>query len=245
MVYARLATGYRPGGPNVLPPNAGPEVPHEYNSDRTTNVELGLRSTLDEGHLSVDLAAFHVDWKDIQLIETVDSFNINANGGTARSQGLEWTFAYIPVKGLTFQWTGAYTDAKLTSAAPALNANSGDPLPYTPKWSNSLDAEYKWAAFGDYNGFAGATWAYVGSRSSDFSTSPATATTPSGQAVLPSYSTYAARLGLENDHYAFMLYGKNLTDSRGFTNYASSGSPYSAVTVTQPLTVGFTASVRF
>jgi outer membrane receptor protein involved in Fe transport len=241
MMYARLATGYRPGGPNVLPPNATPDVPRQYGSDKTTNIELGVRSTLVDGRLSVDLAAYHVDWKDIQLLEVISGFGINANGGTARSQGFEWSFAYLPVQGLTFQWTGAYTDAKLTSDAPAINAISGDPLPYAPKWGTSVDAEYKRPAFGDYNYFVGGTWSYVGSRSSDFASSA------TGQVVLPSYSTYAARLGLDNGHYSIALYGKNLSDSRGFTNYASAaaGSPYSAVTVTQPLTIGLTMSAKF
>ncbi len=246
MVYARLATGYRPGGPNVLPPNAPPEVQRQYRSDTTTNIELGVRSTLVDGRFSLDLAAYHVDWKDIQLLETVGNFNVNANGGTARSQGLEWSFAYLPVQGLTFQWTGAYTDAKLTSAAPAINANSGDPLPYAPKWGSSVDAEYRRPAFGDYSGFVGATWSYVGSRSSDFGSA---APTPpvAGQVILPSYSTYGARLGVENHRYSFALYGRNLSDSRGFTNYSSTngGSPYSAVTVTQPLAVGLTVSAKF
>ncbi len=68
---------------------------------------------------------------------------------------------------------------------------------------------------------------------------------PPGQAILPSYSTFAARLGLENDHYQFTLYGKNLSDSRGFSDYSSYGAPYSAVTVTQPLTLGLTMSAKF
>ncbi len=83
--------------------------------------------------------------RDIQLFEVVDNFGINANGGTARTQGLEWNFAYLPVQGLTFQWTGAFTQAKLTSAAPDLNAVSGAYLPYVPKWSTALDGEYKHA----------------------------------------------------------------------------------------------------
>ena len=114
MVYARLATGYRPGGPNAQPvaPPAG--TPQEYGADKTVNVELGVRSTQLDGRLSIDVAAFHVDWKDIQLFEVVNGIGINANGGKAKSQGVEWTFAYVPVHGLTLGWTGAYTDAKLT-----------------------------------------------------------------------------------------------------------------------------------
>jgi iron complex outermembrane recepter protein len=242
MVYARVATGYRPGGPNVLPPTAPDTVQREYGSDKTTNVEVGLRSNLDDGRLSLDIALFHVDWKNIQLLEEVAGFGINANGGTARSQGVEWTFAFIPVDGLTLQWTGAYTDAYLTSDAPDLNAVAGNRLPYAPKWGTGVDAEYKQTLFGDLSGFVGLTYSYVGAREADFASSSAT---PAGQVVLPSYNTYGARLGLEKGNYRLTFYGKNLSDSRGFTDYSSSGAPYSTVAVTQPLTLGVTLSAKF
>ena len=243
MVYARLATGYRPGGPNVLPPNAPPDVQREYGSDKTTNVELGVRSTQLDGRLSLDVALYHVDWKNIQLTEIVGGFGINANGGTATTEGVEWTFGWRPVQELTVQLTGAYTDAHLTSDAPSLDAESGARLPYAPKWGTSVDAEYKRPVFGDYSGFFGASYSYVGSRSSDFASSTST---PPGQVVLPGYNTYGARIGLENGRYRLTLYGKNLSDSRGFTNYSSfPSSPYSTVTVTQPLTVGLTLSAKF
>ena len=244
MLYARVATGYRPGGPNALPPLAPPQVEREYGADKTTNIELGIRSTQLDGLLSIDVAAFHVNWKDIQLVEAIGGFNFNGNGGTARSQGLEWTFAYIPVHGLTFSWTGAYTDAKLTSDAPGVGGVSGDPLPYAPKWSTSLDGEYDWAAFANYKGFVGATWSYVGTRSTDFGSSAAAIPVQVG---LDSYNTFAARIGLENDRYRVTLYGKNLGDSRGITSYVSSGAPGLAgdITVIQPRTIGVTLSAKF
>jgi iron complex outermembrane recepter protein len=244
MVYARVATGYRPGGPNDVPPPpiAPASVPRQYGSDKTTNVELGIRSTQLDGVLSIDFAAFHVNWKDIQLIEVVGGFGINANGGTARTQGLEWTFGYIPVRGLKFQWIGAYTEANLTSPSTTLNANSGAPLPFAPKWTTALDGQYEWAAFASYKAFVGATWSYVGSRSSDFSSVAA-----APPVVLPSYNTTAVRLGLENDRYRVMLYGKNLSNANGITDYTSApgGSPYSTISVIQPRTVGVALSAKF
>ena len=244
MAYARLATGYRPGGPNALPPNPAASVPTQYQSDKTTNIELGVRTTQLDGRLSLDVAAFHVDWTDIQLLANIGGININTNGGTAKSQGVEWTFGYVPVRGLTFQWNGAYTDAKLTSPVPILNANDGDPLPYAPKWTTNLDGQYQWNAFADYKGFAGATWSYVDARSSDFFSSAAN---PPGQLELPSYNTWAARFGFENAHYRFSIYGKNLSDARGITNYGATaaGAPYSTVTVIQPRTYGIAVSAMF
>ena len=155
---------------------------------------------------------------------------------------MEWTFGYIPVHGLTFQWTGAYTNAKLTSDAPDLQAVNGDELPYAPKWSTSLDGEYIWNLFSSYKGFAGATWNYVGSRASDFASSTAT---PPGQIDLSSYNTTAVRLGVESDRYRVSLYGKNLSDTRGITNYIGSGGPYPQVTVIQPRTIGVVLSAKF
>jgi iron complex outermembrane recepter protein len=242
MVYARLSTGYRPGGPNVLPPVVPPNVERQYGPDKTTNVELGVKSTQLQGLLTIDVAAFHVDWKNIQLFEVVNSFGINGNGGTARSQGVEWTFGYVPVQGLTFQWVGAFTDAKLTSPAPDLNGLPGDPLPYAPKWGTSLDGEYDRSLFSNWNGFVGATWSYVGTRSTDFGSSAAT---PPTQVGLPSYNTLAARLGVANDRYRVTLYGKNLTDSRGITNYEGVQSAYQSVSYIQPRTIGVTLDAKF
>jgi iron complex outermembrane recepter protein len=246
MVYARLATGYRPGGPNVIPPSAPSTVEREYGSDKTTNVELGVRSTQLDGMLFLDVALYHVNWKNIQLLEEVDGFGINGNGGTARTQGLEWSARVAPLQGLKLEWTGAYTEAKLTSPAPALDANSGDPLPYAPKWSTAVDGEYDWVLFADCKAFAGATWSYVGARSSDFAEAPpVSATAAPGQIVLPSYNTTAARVGIDKGQYRFTVYGKNLTDARGISEYESVGAPYSTVTVIQPRTVGATLSLKF
>jgi iron complex outermembrane recepter protein len=243
MLYFRWATGYRPGGPNALPPVAPPDVPRQYGADKTANLELGIKSTLLDGLLSIDASVFHVDWTNIQLLEIVDNNGINGNGGKAKSQGFEWTIGYVPVHGLTLQWTGAYTDAKLTTDAPAVHGTSGDRLPYAPKWGTSLDAEYMGAAFADYKYFVGATWSYVGARSTDFGSD----VTQLLQVGLPSYNTYGARVGLDNDRWRWTLYGKNLSDSRGITAYGSSGAPglNGEIAVTQPLTVGVTLSTKF
>ena len=243
MLYFRWATGYRPGGPNALPPVVPPDVPREYGADKTNNLELGIKSTLLSGLLSIDAAVFHVDWTNIQLLEQVDNTGINGNGGKARSQGFEWTVGYVPVHGLTMNWTGAYTDAKLTTDAPGVHGVTGDPLPYAPKWSTSLDSEYTAPAFADYRYFVGATWSYVGARSTVFGSDE----TMLLQVRLPGYNTYGARAGFDNDRWRWTVYGKNLSDSRGISNYTSSGAPglNGSASIIQPLTFGVTLSTRF
>jgi outer membrane receptor protein involved in Fe transport len=254
MVYGRIATGYRPGGPNDLPPTAPASIQREYQADQTTNYELGLRSELLDKRLSVDVAVFLVDWKKIQLFEEVQvagqaPFGINANGGTARSKGLEWTLAATPLTGLTFTLTGAYVDAYLTSPAPDAGGNDGDPLPYVPKWSTSLDGAYTWRAFGDYNAFAGATWSYIGSRFNDLSAIQGAtgAFEPEPRPDLASYSTVNLRAGLETDRWTFELYAKNVGDTRGIAYYVNSGTPNygGALAYVQPRTLGVVVTARF
>jgi iron complex outermembrane recepter protein len=248
MVYGRIATGYRPGAPNALPPVVPPGVQTEYKADRTTNYELGIRTDLLDNRLSVDVAAFLVDWTKIQLFEFIENFGINANGGRARSKGLEWTLGLTPLTGLTFTLTGALVDAYLTSAAPDVGANDGDRLPYAPRWSGSLDGDYTWLAFSDYNAFVGATWSFVGSRFSDFSASPgATGFEPTPRPELPSYGTVNLRAGLENAGWTFEIWYRNVGDVRGIAYYTNSGTPHfgGAIGYVEPRTIGAAITARF
>ena len=251
MAYVRVASGYRPGGPNALPPITPTGVPTSYQADSTVNYEIGLKTLQLDNRLSIDVDAFLIKWKKIQLYEFVDDFGINANGGTASSKGLEWSFALTPFQGLNLTLNGAYVDAYLTADAPATGGLTGDQLPYAPKWSNSLDADYTWSAFGNYSAFAGATWSYIGSRFDDFA---ATATVqnnaivfvPNPRADLAGYNTLNLRVGLQDQRWSFELYCKNIADSRGLTFYTNTGTPNSggAIVVQQPRTIGVTIDLH-
>jgi iron complex outermembrane recepter protein len=253
LIYGRVATGYRPGGPNDVPANAPAAVPRAYGSDETFNYELGLRTSLLDHKLSLDVAAFHIDWSNIQLYELLiinnTPFGINGNGGDARSQGVEWTIGLFPVKGLSLNWTGAYTDAVMTKiSAPGgiagIMANTGDRLPFVPAWQTALDGQYQWPVFGDYRAFVGGTLAYTGERYSSFAAFGSPNVT---HARLPSYDTLALRAGLENDRWRLELYGKNLGDTRGITDYSSQGAPNFAgsINIIQPRTIGAVLAAKF
>ena len=83
----------------------------------------------------------------------------------------------------------------------------------------------------------------MGTRKTDFGSDVSL----TEQMSLPSYNTYGARVGLDNDHWRWTLYGKNLSDSRGITNYVSDGAPglNGELSVIQPRTVGVTLSAKF
>ncbi len=50
-MYVRVATGFRPGGPNVLAPGTPAGTPTSYDSDELTNYEIGLKTGKEAGTL--------------------------------------------------------------------------------------------------------------------------------------------------------------------------------------------------
>ena len=216
IVYARVASGYRPGGPNPVTPVAG--TPTSFTSDSTISYEAGVKAALFERMLSVDVAAFYTDWTDVQVGVTVPfqntAYPITVNGGKARSQGFEWTFNLTPMRGLNFGWLGAYTDATLRTNVVGINGFSGDRLPYVPQWTTTVTADYETSLTEKVKATVGASYSYTGDRFASFNLRPTLS-----HLAIPSYSTVAGQLGLKYDRYGIELYGKNLTDERGVTSY--------------------------
>jgi outer membrane receptor protein involved in Fe transport len=209
MFYGRIADGYRPGGPNVS--SALGNIPPTFESDSATNYEIGYKSALVDNRLQIDLSLFYIDWEDVQLLVTDGVISGNGNGGTAESQGVEWSFSWLPAEGLSVVWTGAYTDAKLTSdAGPLTGGLDGDSLPFAPEWASSLSADYQWIVFDNAQAYVGGGLRYVGERMSAFSPTVA-ALTGNAQVELPDFLLLDLRAGLAFEHVAVDIYWKNVT----------------------------------
>jgi outer membrane receptor protein involved in Fe transport len=246
--YLRVATGFRPGGPNVLPPNSG--FPSTYDADELTNYELGLRTETASGNFTLDLAVYFLDWDDVQLFTRDDATNVgfNANGGKAESKGVEFTATARSDAGLSVSFSGAYTNAELTEDAPDAGGFDGDPLPFAPEWSLALGGDYEWSAFGDATAYVGGQVAYVGDRPADFGNRlvPGDPTSPIREA--DSYTTVDLRTGVLWDKWSLELYGKNVTDEAGITDIIGPGAfPAGAggIATIRPRTIGLSLGVRF
>jgi len=246
LVYARFATGFSPGGPNQ--PSSFLPNPPPYRSDSTRNYELGVRADLFDKRFTVDVDVFDIRWKNIQILDYLQTSSgpvgLNGNSGTAESRGVEWNFQWRPLQGLSIGLLGAYTDAKLTSDAIALGGMSGDNLPYVPAVSDTLNVDYTWHAFSNFAGFVGSSWTYTGTRYTDFSSST---TVIESHVKLPIYNTLSMQAGLDNGHYSVELFGNNLTNARGITEYANSGGQNQTgiAAFIQPRTIGIELGAKF
>ncbi|MDB5705294.1 MAG: hypothetical protein JWN66_2410 [Sphingomonas bacterium] len=243
MLYARVASGYRPGGPNVVVP--GVVFPASFDPDRLTNYELGFKANLSG--VTIDLAAFRMDWNKIQVAVAIPGtvFAGIGNGATARSQGVEASLLFKPAPGLSLGLNGAYTDAKLTAAAPNIGGLDGDRLPYIPRFSGSATADYRFDLASNATLRIGGGLRYSGSRRS------AVTSNPDGKA-LPDYAALDLNAALTfAQRYTVRLYARNVFDSdapitRGNDPQdAGATSPMIDVVTLQPRTIGLAVDIAF
>lgn len=213
-VYARVAKGFRPGGPNVVPPSAPPEVPRSYDSDSALSYEIGFKAETADRRGSIDVALFHIDWKDIQLLAAVNGFGVNINGGKAKSEGVEFNAAYQPKDGLFLSLNGAYTNAKLKDdAGPLVGGMAGDRLPFTPKLTLGFNADYRWQVSDTMEAFVGGSVRHVSSQSAAFDADFRTAN--GRQREAEDYQVVDLRAGVDLGRFVIEAYAKNLGDSYG------------------------------
>jgi len=261
MLYARVATGYRPGGPNDR--IQGSLAPASYQSDSLISYELGIKGNLAANRFDYSADVYRINWKNIQVsgLDQATGFSFYANGGQAHSQGLELALGFRPLSGLRVALSGSFDQAELDQniAVPGAVGNRGDEFPYAPKVALTGTIDYTRPITTVLQGFAGLTVAEVGARRAYFSgqTVGISALGPqftSTTGTLPSYTTLDLRGGVGRGPVTLTVYARNLTDERGAVSLNASGTGADLVqgtvgpaelTVIQPRTFGVTARYEF
>lgn len=248
MLYARLASGYRPGGPNL----SRASIP-TYGSDKVTNYEIGFKGYVVPDMLSLDVSAFQIDWKNIQLQNTdaVSQLTFLSNGGTARSRGVELQAQLRPTSSLTVDLNGTFTDAVLTQDLPiaagatSMRGRKGERLPFSARFTTTLSVQQNFDLSTDLSGFLGFTLTHLGERLGAFRNSAASATRP--RIVMPAYTQVYLNAGLTfRENWHLNVYARNLFNDRGVIvadNRNGTNTP--SALFTQPRTVGVTLAREF
>ena len=262
-LYARVAKGYRPGGPNFIPAGAPAGFPAEFKSDTLISYEAGIKAQTADRSFGIDLSGFYVDWKDILILSSADTpagpVGVNANGGRARTYGAEGTATLRPTQGFELSANLAYTKAYLrddTVANGGLNLAGGlkgDDLPFVPRWSGTVSADYRWQMF-DNTVFVGGDVHLQDDQKAGFSA--AYRATYGKQINLDGYSTVSLRAGADIGAFTIQVYGRNLLNSQGLINASGypfavpaaiggTGTPLIRATSVRPRTLGATVGVKF
>ena len=244
MSYVRYATGYRPGGPNVVlndlsgQPLANPT----FGADKLRSYEGGIKASSADGRFGVDAAVYFIKWDDLQINAVRNGLGVVDNAAAAESKGAELTLTLVPTPQLTLVGAVGYVDAELSEDAPDLGGFDGDRLPDTPEFTGTLSADYSFEV-GGREAFVGTTMRHVTDRVSSYDVSAG-----SPQYDLPEYTTVDLRTGLQLGSARLQLYVRNAFDERGklsaTTAFSALGGPV-WVSLVQPRTIGFNVITQF
>jgi outer membrane receptor protein involved in Fe transport len=244
MLYARAASGFRPGGPNfVLSPGLGNPT---YNPDRLWSYELGEKATLLDNRATLNFDIYDILWKDIQVTVNVGGVNQLENAGTARVTGAEMAFNYRVFSALTLGGSAAYTNARLTSIPTVIDVSTvGVRLPLSPRFNFALIGTYDVTLSDGYSGSINVTDRWIGVRNAGFGTAI------SQQYILASYNITDLNLALRGPHHVeYGLFLRNLFDKAGEVSaniiplQYDPASP-AQVFLEQPRTVGLSIKYQY
>ena len=226
MVYGHVSRGFKSGGFNVRAQSVFvPESALPFQDEKLTNVELGVKSTVADGQLVLNAAAFYGDYTDVQVstftqIDTPQGpqfFGNFLNAGDAEVNGIEVEFVYAPVNAdwLTLSGNVNYLDAKPTKFLDENNNGLVDTQVITnaPENTAAMRADFDVpAANGNWVGSLGMSY-----RSESMLTNEGEGVAP---LVQDSFTLWNASVGylFGDGKYSLMLHGKNLTDEKYITN---------------------------
>lgn len=229
-VWATIARGFKPGGFNHTVSSAADALP--YDSETSTNYELGWRGTAAGGRLDIDAALYLITAEDKQIYTGPLGAQVLRNMGDATSHGIEIDTAFRATPDLTLR-AGATLGRSEFDGGP----HDGKRLPYAP--DATLRAGLRWivpqtTVPGAVAVDLGADWV---SRSWF------------DEANTLSQSAYAlidAAVEVDLDAgYAIRVFARNLTDEVYRTSSFDFGGGDIRSTIGDGRTIGITGSWRF
>lgn len=249
--YLVVAKGVKPGGYN-LGSEEVPGSPATYDSEKLWNYEVGLKGELFERRLRFDLAAFVMDWKQIQVGQfffdpvTLSGVDLTSNGPSAESRGVEFSVSVAATQGLRISAAVGYTDATFDDFPNAIvGANgqtadlTGNLLPLSTEWSGNADVEYRHPLGALGEGFAKVGYIYRGDTYDDIQNRNV-----DGE-LIPSYDLWNLRLGVERDRYSVIAFVDNVTDEPYIGGWLADSSLSGVLAVMNPRSFGVRLIARF
>ena len=230
-LYGNVAKGFRLGGANRPIPfsdavqddlntlHIAGKPPATFAPDSLWSYEAGTKLNLLDNRVSLNLAAFYINWKNIQqdVVLPTSGFDYETNVGNATSRGLEAELRARVTHNLTLTSAFGLTHATFSSDQPALgyaddaatqlNVRKGDQVQGAPRYSGSLGFDYSTELGGDYSGFIRGNGQWTGSSRGSLSRTNA-------DFHRAGYFTADGSAGVNFDRWEFSLFAKNLTNTR-------------------------------
>jgi iron complex outermembrane recepter protein len=216
-VYFTYADGFRPGGFNLC---ANSDVQQAFAAETTQAYEVGLKSTLFDRRLTLDLAGFYTDYHNEQLtllqdvggVASLSTYNVNRT----QIDGVEVSFDAVPMAGLDVSGAFGSTDSVIKQFGNTLSGAGFNPATYigkqTPLVSNykaDLSVQYTHALSAHLDGVARADVEYTGKFYWE----------PDNSVAQNPYTLVNLKIGVRGDKWEARLYGDNIFDAKYYVVY--------------------------
>jgi len=237
-IYGTVGRGYKAGGFNSASP-AGAEA---YGQEHSWNYEGGVKTSAFADRLSASVAAFRIDWKDLQVnvpnVFVPGQFFI-ANAAGATSSGVELELHARPDTGLDVFGGAGFTHARFSDGSVSNGVNvSGKKLANAPSYTADFGVQYSRPLRGDVAMMARAEAICYGDYQYDDANTQ-------GQSA---YTLTNVRAGLRGKHAFGEIWVRNAFDTR----YVPVAFPYPGLAPSgfvgengAPRTFGVRAGVSF
>ena len=214
LLYATYSEGFRSGGVNRA---RVPGIP-KYRPDWVYNHEIGWKSTLLDGRMRFNGAAYMLDWEDFQyafLDFAVSNLTIIGNVGQARTVGAEFDVSWLVTDEFNLSFAGSYNNAELEEDywRSDLDRQAGDPprapkgteMPFVPEFQFTTIGRYDFD-FGRFPGYLQAAVSYTGDSWNNLEIAD--------RVKQGSYTLLNLSAGIQADTWSIDLFVNNATDER-------------------------------
>lgn len=260
LAYAGFSHGFKSGGFNLDPASAAGGADPRFNSEKVDAYEAGIKTEFMNGRIRANLALFHMDMSDFQVLEFTGIQFLTFNVDKAKSTGAELEVNAQFDSGISVNFGATYADARYprncarATALAVVRNLCGQQLTNAPKfsavWGITFDDEITssgWKMLANVNAN------YSSSRRTSTSAVELDGVTPLPFDIQENYFKVNARLGFTtpDDRFTFELWGTNLTDeiTRGITANTplrgGSGTRSRIAFVEEPRMYGVTVRAKF
>jgi len=266
MLFATTSSGFKSGGFNT--DGVFPALTRDariFGPEETTNYELGIKSTLLDGTMLLNVTAYRMNIEDFQDRAFDGISFITRNVGELQHQGIEADMNWAATDRLKLIGGFSYLDSEIIEYVNA------SPLPGNPVGSNNIDGqrahfapEFQYSLVADWsdnlNAFGGAQYYLRGELQNTGEQNVGANTNRHPQANIDAYTLLNARAGLRSadETWEVGVWGKNIADEGycqtifaqpfaaqlGGVNAAAGTQPQRCVTGT-PRTWGIDFKYRF